>query len=366
MRTRLAAVGVLLALAVAACGGGGERETTKGRGPRDIAGVLAAVEGMTPEAREARLRELAKAEGNKLTFYTSMHEDTADAVAKAFEKASGIDVSLFRAGSQPIAQRILAEADAKQGRADVVETAGLVLAAMDPDLFSTYTSPSQARLIPAARHGWWTAEQLDVFVLSWNTKAVSADERPRSWEDLADPRWKGRVALEAGDVEWYVTLRQYWIDQGKTEAEADRLFDAIGANARAVDGHSLIAQLLANGEFDVAASPFLNRIRAMIADGAPVAYEPVVSPMVATSSGVALVRSARHPAAALLMADWLLGDGQAVIADRGNLVTRTDLQVAPGTPIVHADLDALAADYDRWEARYERILGDAPPIAEDG
>jgi hypothetical protein len=60
------------------------------------------------------------------------------------------------------------------------------------------------------------------------TDAVPAAERPRAVADLADSRWKGRLALEAGDWDWYVTLRDHWMkSEGLTGAQADRRFEAI-------------------------------------------------------------------------------------------------------------------------------------------
>lgn len=366
MRARLTGLGLLIAVIGTACGGGGGDGKGAGAGgrPKDVAAVMAAVKGLDREQRAARLAELAKAEGATLTFYTSMTTEDSNALITAFQKAYGVRVSLFRADTEALAQRVTSEAEAGQTRADVLEGDELGFVAIGADRFAPYTSPVVDDLIPEARHKYWTSVQRDIFVLTWNSGAVKAAERPTAWEDLADPRWKGRLAMEASDVVWYAGLRDYWISRGKSEVEADRLFAAMAANARAVKGHSLMVQLLMSGEFDVAASPFLNRVRQLVAEGAPIAYEPVVEPLIAKPGGVAVLRGARNPAAAVLFTDWLLSKGQDEFVKLNRFATRADLQPSNPSTILDVDVEKLAPNFADWQARYERLLEGAPVVSD--
>jgi iron(III) transport system substrate-binding protein len=205
-----------------------------------------------------------------------------------------------------------------------------------------------------------------VFVMSWNTDSVPEGSQPTSWEDLADPRWKGRLVLEVDDIEWYSGLHQHWIESGKSDAEADALFEAMAANARFVKGHSLMAQLLASGEFDVAASPFLNGVRRLQAKGAPIAFEPLVEPLIATPSGVAIVEGAAHPAAAVLFADWLLTDAQELFAGLDIIAARKDLQTVGDAVVLNVDLSALGEDFEMWRDRYGQLSDGQAVIDDEG
>jgi iron(III) transport system substrate-binding protein len=71
---------------------------------------------------------------------------------------------------------------------------------------------------------------------------------------------------------------------------------------------------------------------------------------------VGVLRSARHPAAALLFADWLLAEGQEVIVELGRDAARRDLATAPQAEQIMVDASALVADEEEWRDRFERLL----------
>ncbi len=117
---------------------------------------------------------------------------------------------------------------------------------------------------------------------------------PTSWEELADPRWKGQLAIEAGDVNWYAALRDYWLEQGKSEEEVDRLFEAIAGNALVVRGHTLLGQLMAAGEFAMGPN-YLSRVDTFRKEGAPLAWQPAVEPLFPEPQGVGVVEGGPAP-----------------------------------------------------------------------
>jgi iron(III) transport system substrate-binding protein len=228
------------------------------------------------------------------------------------------------------------------------------------EMLAPYDSPSRAGLVADTLHDGWIESRSNSFVVSWNTDLVGAGERPRSWEDLADPRWRGKIAVEAGDADWYATLRTWWIEHGgKSEAEADRLWEAIARNSVVFKGHSLVGQLLAAGEFELVAANYLHIVKGSIDDGAPVAWEPAVEPIVTRPEGVGVLRSARRPAAAMLFVDWLLSDGQKVIDELGRDPARRDLVAAPGVDTIEVDTEDYVDGEERWLDRFERLLRDA-------
>lgn len=221
-----------------------------------------------------------------------------------------------------------------------------------------------AHLPPAARFPDWTAARTNRYVVAWNTDRVAASERPRSWTDLADPRWHGKVVMEISDSDFARTLIEYWVAKGASREEASDRFAAIARNARFVDGHTLATELLASGEFDVGAAMYGYQVDEAARGGAPVAWRPAVEPTVTRPNGPGILAGAPHPAAAALFVDWLTGAaGQRELRRLGLEPIRSDL--APNVHLESApiDLDAYLAEQEEWQARYEHFvqLGGAGP-----
>src|SRR5258708_26975408 len=93
--------------------------------------------------------------------------------------------------------------------ADVAETAGSEMEIMVGErLLQPVTTPAAAELIPQARmpHHGWIATRLSVFVGAYNTNIVKPADMPRSYQDLRDPKWKGKISIEAGDAIRFFSL----------------------------------------------------------------------------------------------------------------------------------------------------------------
>jgi iron(III) transport system substrate-binding protein len=349
-RSRILVVAAAAVLVLTGCGGGGD----DGQGVQE---AMDAVAGLTGKARTAKLLELAEAEGGELSLYTSLTADTETAVGEAFEGEYGIEVSTYRSKSEAVAQRVSEEADAGFHGADVVETGGGEMATLaDQGIFTPYDTPYAADLVEGSVRDGWIATRYNRFVVSWNTDLVPEGEEPKSFEDLADPRWKGKVAIELGDSDWYKTLRDHWISSGKSEDETDALLEGIARNSRVVSSHNLMAQLLAAGEFQVAASNYIHLARDTIDDGAPVSFEPFVEPVLSRPQGIGIVSSARHPASALLFVDWLLSDGQKVLVEHNVDPAREGLGAAPEAEVVVIDIESFVAEQEEWTDRYDRLV----------
>jgi iron(III) transport system substrate-binding protein len=223
---------------------------------------------------------------------------------------------------------------------------------------------SAARLPRSALFEDWTAARTNRYVVAWNTDRVTAAERPRSWDDLAEPRWHGKVVMEVSDSDFARTLIKYWESKGATPTEAEDRFAAIARNARFVDGHTLATELLASGEFDVGAGMYGYQVDEAAGNGAPVAWRPAVEPTITRPNGPGILAGAPHPAAAALFTDWLTdAEGQRELRRLGLEPIRAD--IAPNVDLESApiDLDAYLAEQKEWEARYEHYvqLGGAGP-----
>jgi iron(III) transport system substrate-binding protein len=317
--------------------------------------VLAEVEGLSGDERRAKLVELAQEEG-EVSLYTSMNGDIVQEVGDAFDEEFDIDVSIYRASSETVLQRLIEESNAGFPGADLVETNGTEMFALsNEDILVPVESPATENQVEGALFDDWTATRFNIFAVSWNTEL--ADSAPTSWEEFADPKWDGRMSMELGDVDWYMALHDYWTQEaGKTEDEADQLFEDMAKGALIVKGHTLTGQLLAAGEFAAALSNYSYITQATIDDGAPLAWQPPVEPLLPRPNGIGFVKGVPHPAAALLFYEWVLSDGQEVLQEQGIDPSREDLLSTGDAELYFVDLQKFTEQQDELEARYEELM----------
>jgi iron(III) transport system substrate-binding protein len=333
-------------------------------GPTATEKLYAEIGALTGPARRAKLVELAETEGT-LDLYTSMTSDVANVLTDAFSEEFDIDVNLYRAGSETVLQRILQEHGARFQGNDIVETNANELFALNGEgLLATYAGERRNLVPEAGRFDGWTATRFNLFAPSWNTTLVPAGQEPKTWEDLADPRWDGKLSMELGDYDWYLTLYGYWRKQGKTDAEIDKTFADMANGAKIARGHTVQSELLSAGQFSVVASNYTYIVGRAKAKGAPVDYVPLVEPVIARPNGFGLMKNAKHPAAAMLFADWMLEEGQKLLLDEGltpAIVEGDDpLQ---GVEIIPVDVKTLVEQGDEWSQRYDKVVsgGEAVP-----
>ena len=158
-----------------------------------VAGLVTAGNAQTPN----RHLEAARKEG-KVVWYTSLVLPSAERVAKLFETAyPDVKVEVHRTGSQRILQRVMQELQANIKNVDVVHTsdAGHYVLLKEKKLLTKYT-PAGVDAFPAGfkdKDGYYYGLRATVNAITYNTKMVSAAEAPKTWKDLLDPKWKGKM-----------------------------------------------------------------------------------------------------------------------------------------------------------------------------
>jgi iron(III) transport system substrate-binding protein len=302
--------------------------------------------------RTQRLIEGARKEG-ALTLYSSAPLDDINAVTYAFEKKYGVRIRFWRGSSEDILRRTMTEARASRFEVDVADTAGPEMEALQREkLLHEITLPVFAELMPqaVAPRRAWIMSRLNVFTAAANTNAVSAAEMPRSYHDLADRKWKGRLGIEADDVGWFLTVLGIIGEKKGLE-----LFRGIVAkNGISVrKGHTLLANLVAAGEVPLALTLYGYRVEAMRKAGAPIT--PVtLAPVVALPNASAVFRRAPHPHAAVLFVDFFLSEGQRILAARGNVPTNAS--VKPPLEVALVDSARLLDEGDKWTKLYNETF----------
>jgi iron(III) transport system substrate-binding protein len=350
-------------LALAACGG---NPTAAVGPPGPQAGASAAEEvyarfnALTGPERLAEIEKAAKEEG-QLSLYTSLTSDSAEAVEKAFESRFGIEVSVYRASSESVLQRVQSEQRAGYGNGnDVLELNGFELAALDDQGYlAQFEGASRDAVVPEGQRPGWTASRLNRFVVSRNTDRIPDSSAPRRFDEFADPAWRGQLSIEQSDVDWFMALYEHYTAAGMSEEEFLDMFRRVVANSKVVSGHAPQIEQLSAGQFGAALATYDYQARSLADRGAPVSFAPMVNPVVQRPNGVAMMKSAPHPAAAYLFYEWLLTDGQQVLQDAGLTSSRADAAtkgLEEGVELVTVDVDELLAENKRFADMYQRVL----------
>jgi iron(III) transport system substrate-binding protein len=305
--------------------------------------------------RAQRLIEGARREG-ALTMYSNAPTDDNAALVGAFQKKYGIKVNLYRASSEDIRQRALAEAGARRFDVDFILNNGPAIEALASEkLLQEVKSPYLADLMPRAMppHREWAGFCLNVLVQAYNTGLVKKAELPKSYRDLLDPRWKGRLAIEADDSDWFAGLMG-----ALGEEPGIKLFRDIAASNgfSARKGHTLLANLVSAGEAPLALTVFNYTAEQLKQQGAPIDWF-VIEPLISMPNSIAIARMAPHPSAAVLMFDFMLSDAQKILAERHYVTTssKVDSPIDRNSLTVMDSAQALAQG-DKWERLYAEII----------
>jgi iron(III) transport system substrate-binding protein len=296
------------------------------------------------------------AQDRSLTLYTSLAPTESGPLAQAFEKKTGIKVELWRAISEKVVQRAITESRARRFAFDVIETNAPEMEMMAREqLFAELDSPHLADLPPGAvpKHRMWIPDRMNFFVVAYNTTKVRREELPKDYLGFLDPKWKGRIGLEATDAEWMATLVKKW----GTEAGLAHFRKLAEMRPDVRKGHVLLAELIAAGEIPVGLTVYNANAESLKRKGAPIDWLPV-QPVVARPQGIAVARNAPNPKAARAFVDFVLSpEGQQLLVSMGRVPASTkvrthlnDFEYTVVDPVTVLD------EQDKWNKLWEELF----------
>jgi iron(III) transport system substrate-binding protein len=317
--------------------------------------ALAGLANLSGADRMQKLVEGAKKEGT-LTFYTSAPVDDMKILTEAFEKKHGVKVRLWRGSSENILQRTVVESRGRRHEADVIDTNGPEMEALHREkLLIAVKSPLHSELMPDAirPHGEWVGTRLNIFVGAFNTRQVKKEEIPTSYEGFRDPKWKGKLGIEAEDTDWFAaTMKVLGEDKG-----LDLFREIVKTNGISVrKGHTLLTNLVASGEVPVALTVYSYKAEQLKNDGAPIDWF-ALPPVVARFNGAGVTRNAPHPHAAVLFYDFMMREAQELLASRD--FTPSNLKVKPlpeGLKVTFIDPGLVLDEGEKWTKLYNDIV----------
>ena len=305
--------------------------------------------------RAERLVAAAKKEGT-FTLYTTFAEKDIPTLIQPFEKKYGIKVNVWRAGTDKILQRTLAENGAKRYEVDAIHFGSPEMEALHREkVLQPVTSPYFRQLIQGAvpAHREWVATLLSVWVQAYNTNLVKKGDLPTTYQDLLDPKWKGKLGIEAKNQEWFSTVALEMGEERGTQFFRD-LVSKNGVSVR--QGHTLLTNMVVSGEVPMALTVYNYMPEAARKKGAPIDWI-AIEPAVARSNAIGIARHARHPNAALLFYDYFITEGQNLLVAMDYVPTNTSVQ-SPLKNIRIKIVDPVMTldQMEKWNKSYQDIV----------
>jgi len=303
--------------------------------------------------RIAKLIAGAKKDG-AVNIYSSETVEDIGALSLAFEAKYGVKLNLWRGSSEDILQRAVVEARGGRFDADVFETGATAMESLHRErLLQPVDFPAAADLAPEAiqSHHEWIGTRYNIFVAAYNTRLIAGSALPKGYDDLADPKWKGKLGIEADDSDWFGA-----VVEALGEERGLKLFrDIVASNGVSVrKGHTLLANLVVSGEVPLAISTYFYKVAQLKDRGAPI-DALTISPVVARFEGAGLARRAPHPYAAVLFMEFMLTDAQDILAKRNFFPADVRLKPMPAG-LTFLDPAKALDQSQKWSKYYRDIV----------
>jgi ABC-type Fe3+ transport system substrate-binding protein len=329
--------------------------------------VLAALSSAAAADVDQALIDAAKKEGH-VTWYTTLIVDQfARPVAAAFEKKYGIQVDYVRADPAVVELRVANEGEAGQMQADILD--GFTTSALAKQGYIESWLTDSMRKLPKDYYdpaGYWVASNIHVLTPGFNTELVPKGTEPRTFADLLDPKWKGKMVWSSSTATSSAAgfigavLAEMGEDKGLSYLQklAQQNIANVDASAR-----QILDQVIA-GEYSIALQIFNNHTVISAAKGAPSAWIDMDPPSVVLNVD-SLTAHSPHPNAGKLFFAFLMSkEGQELFRDADYLPSDPDVpprdpSLVPSTGKFHARTfspDELDAGMPHWADIYHQLF----------
>lgn len=305
--------------------------------------------------RNQKLIARAKQEGTVM-IYTSMVPRDMEPIAQAFETKYGIKVETWRALPEKVIQRALIESKAERYQFDVLQINGPGMEhAYRDGLLEQFYSPALKEINPEffPKHGYYAPDRVSLFVVGYNTNKVKPEDVPNSYDDLLNKKWKGRFAIEASDVDWFMTVAK-----GMGEERGVDYFKRLALMQPILrSDHTLLAEVIGSGEIPMALNNYNQAVDRVKKKDIPIEWK-ALEPAVGRASGIGLGKNSPHPYAGLLFVDFILSkEGQEIVKSRGRIPVNMTVE-SPVSNIKYQLVDSTvnAEEREKWTRLWSDIF----------
>ena len=303
-------------------------------GPKPAASNATANAAKAFEKVSAELYPKAKQEGN-LVIYSVWDVEHLRVISDAFMKRyPGIKATYWQGRNPEIVTRVLTEFQGGQASVDVILSDNAPPVVRAAGAIMNYDTVQRDVLV--IHDPTMATVSLQIQALAYNTKKIKPGDLPKSWEEVANPKYKGLVALDdpmrAGPLSSMLAgLKEQWKDDNRFNSFVK------GLKALKVPVHkstSAMFRLVISGEYPICMPALLHDVMEETHKGTPVGYVKTVPPVVFPRQA-GIYAKAPNPNAAKLFAEWAIStEGQKVIDSVGRESSRKDFESK--TSIEHA------------------------------
>ena len=309
------------------------------------------------EAAEAQ--DKAEAEG-KIMFYAAFNANDSKTLIDGFKQLyPKIDATFYRATDAQLMERILTEGRAGRNLWDVVMSTSFYGHNLKKrGLLALYDSPERKFY----RDGYkdpqaaWTSIYTNYAAFGYNHRTVPKGSVPKSHADLLKPEWKGNIGIDSRAYEWFGTMVKAMGDE-----KGMAYMRELAKQVQLRNGRTLLAQLIAAGEFKGGLSAYSQTFEQLKPAGAPVDWV-YLNPVFANIHPVGLSAKAPHPNAGKLFIDFVLSKrGQELIRGMNRIPDRIDTppdqpRLIEGIKPAFAPTEVLE-DFERYAKIFHEVFG---------
>lgn len=319
--------------------------------------------GCAGEKEEKGTAKGGKDDVGRIAFYSPETPEMTKELAAKFEKLHGGNVDVQYAGTNILVNRMMAEMDNPQG--DLWYGGGGLLpfeANADKGIIGSYT-PEIAKDWKVVENGIKVKHQdgkyvgVEVFVLgfSYNTELVKPEDAPKTWDDLLDPKWKGKIQFPNPAASGTATLMVLNQMMQRGEKEGWNYFEKLVKQANSMpDSGSSPTKAVAMGEahigigFDFMAYEAKAKgetVDFVVPDKTPILVNPV-----------SIVKDGPNPKGAKKFIDFLLSkDGQQILADWYHIPINPEVKSKTPLTLDNVKSHAVDLDIDWVNKNYDRV-----------
>lgn len=349
-----------------ACGGSKEAATTAAA-PDTAATEAAAPAGETTAAEEKK--EEAPASGDasgSVMLYSSMQEDQLVAVKEGFEKKyPNVKMDYYFAGTGKVITKIATEHQSGQVAADVIWVGDPsdYIGFKKEGILAQYSSPEASAIDSKFidSEGYYTGARMMNMCIGYNTTLVKAEEAPKTWNDLLDPKWKGQIVMTdpstAGTTKYFVGALL------SNPAYGEDYFKKLKENGCELEsGTTATHNQVAASAYKVGV--MLDYVTQNLMDeGSPLGFTYLDSDIVSIFSPIGLVKGCANEDNGKLLYDFILSkEGQEILVENNLLSVRNDVEQkgesvdAIAKSAMEVDLQSLSDQSDEIINKFDSIF----------
>ena len=313
----------------------------------------------TPKSTESDApvsSEATKEVSGTVMIYTSIYPDIIEMMKPEIKKAlPGITVEWFQGGTESVVTKITGEMEAKIVEADLLMVAdpSYYLTLKEAGVLEKYDSKERANVSVKDEEGYWTGVRISNMIIAYNTDRVSEADAPKSFQDLLDPKWKGKIAMPSP----LLSGSAFVAAGALSNKHGWEYFEKLKKNGLVVEsGNTAVQTKLLTGEYDVVIILEENMLK-IAAKEEPVKVVYPEDGVIMIPSPIAMFNSSKNADASKKVLDWFLSaEGQAIIVKGWMHSVREDVASPVGAEPLKSFIDnTMKTDWAQFSKESEQI-----------